>query len=218
MSRRFLPQFTPIHLSLLASVAFALVLASCGGSNRVTISATRELPPDEQKPKLHATERERFRFALPATQPQQETSGPRLAWDVPEGWSESASASSMREVSLIFGENGSGECYVMRAGGSITANVNRWRSQMNLDPLPESAIAELPRRPLFGMQAVAVEMAGDYTGVGAGEAKQDYRLLGVILPVSSTSLFVKMIGPADAVEANRAKFEAFCDSLRVEQS
>ena len=105
----------------------------------------------------------------------------------------------------------------MRAGGSLDANVNRWRGQMGLEPATEAEIAALTTRPLFGIPAYIVDVTGAFKGMGAAEAQADYRLLGLILPVGQTgqSLFVKMIGPQQLVADNESNFHAFCDSLRI---
>lgn len=219
-----------LRLTLLALIA--LVVASCSEPKRMEITQTRELQPTEQKPKLDATDRERFELSmLMAGVPQQDTrpvepsqgttsSGrAALAFDTPEGWTE-AEKTSMRDVNLRFGENDEGECYAMRAGGSLAANVNRWRGQMGLEPATDDELNNLETRNLFGFPAYVVDISGDFKGMGAGEAKTDYRMLGLILPVgnSGQSLFVKMTGPKQLVDDNETKFHEFCDTLRIEQN
>lgn len=198
-----------------------LVLPCCGPSGDVAISRKRVLPEKEQKPRTGVGSEERFRLALSMAgfggqQPQKPRDAqPRLAWDMPEGW-KAVTGSAMRQADLRFGESSEGECYVMRAGGSLADNANRWRQQMGLPPISEEEVAKLPKRPLFGMEAYFVALDGDYTGMGSAGAGKDYRMLGVILPMPDVSLFVKMVGPRADVTANEAKFQAFCDSLRIE--
>jgi hypothetical protein len=193
-----------------------LLLAGCNPAREIAITHSRELPPKEQQPRTGLSSQERFRLPLSMMGFNQRATAaqPALAWDVPAGWT-AVSGSSMRQADLRFGKDNLGECYVMRAGGSLSANVNRWRQQMGLGPLPEQDVAQLPTRPLFGMDAYLVSLDGDYTGMGATGSQQDYRLLGIILPFDDVSLFVKMVGPRDDVAANEASFHAFCDSLRI---
>jgi len=207
------------HLALLLSLA----LTSCGSGNEVVITDTRTLSEDEREPRLDATSEERFRLALtmagfgPQAPPKRRAGQPQLAWDTPPSW-EAVEGNPMRQVDLRFGKQGQGECYVMRAGGSLADNVNRWRRQMGLPSIPDEEIAELPRRKLFGMDAYLVMLDGDYAGVGASESQKGYRMMGVILPFADVSLFVKMIGPKSQVLRNEDEFHAFCDSLRIETS
>lgn len=214
----------------LSAFGLALVLAGCGGPERIEITETRALQPSEQKPKLDAKVEDRFAvakmFAGVPTQdtrpvePSQGRSGAQaqLAWDTPEGWTD-AGRTEMREANLKIGENGEGECYVMRAGGSLEANVNRWRDQMGMAPATAEELSALPTRELFGIPAYVVDLKGDFKGMGETEAMKDYRMLGLILPVGNTgqSLFVKMVGPQQLLGDNESNFYAFCDSLRVEQ-
>jgi hypothetical protein len=124
----------------------------------------------------------------------------------------------MRDISLSFGDGG--ECSVVRAGGSLVDNVNRWRKQMGLEAISETEAAALPTRNLFGGPGVLVELDGSYQAMGASAATPGYRMVGVILAVPSadSAIFVKMVGPRDLVQGNEAAFEAFCDSLRIVNS
>ncbi|MEO0445544.1 MAG: hypothetical protein AAF191_05645 [Verrucomicrobiota bacterium] len=198
----------------------ALLLMGCQRQSALEITEVRKLPEKEQRPKLDGTSTDRFRFSpgVMQVQAQQEPSrgGARLAWDQPKGWQEIASA-GMRQADFRFGAEGKGECYVMRAGGSLSANVNRWREQMGQPPLSEEEIANLPKRSIFGLPSTLVSVEGDYEAVGADEPAVDQRLLGVILavPNSNLSLFVKMVGPSAEVAKEEANFHAFCDSLRI---
>lgn len=179
----------------------------------------REIPEAHREFKLVDSARERFRYqSRPANAAGEQSTGPQLVYTTPEGWTDEG-RSMMRDVNFTFGENGEGECYVARlpgAGGGLTANVNRWRGQMGAAPLSEEEIAALPKKPLFGQPATFLSVDGDFTGMGAGEAKKDYRLLGVILSAeSSGAVFVKMTGPRELVEANAANFDIFVSSLDV---
>ena len=139
-----------------------------------------------------------------------------FTWTTPEGWTRETGR-AMRDLSFKFGEDGEGECYLSRlpgAGGGLLANVNRWRTQMGQDDLSEEQIAELPTRALFGLQGTFVDVTGDFSGMGAAEAKKDYRLLGVILTSEAGAVFVKLTGPATLVAEQEANFDAFCASLQ----
>jgi hypothetical protein len=41
-------------------------------------------------------------------------------------------------------------------------------------------------------------------------------MLGLICPLPERTLFVKLVGPAATVRAERERFEEFCRSLRFE--
>ena len=214
MSFPFSMTYRPLTVVLALSGA---LLISCGKAKPLEISLSRPLTESERKPVLGATSQERFQFAMPGPAMTQASdapaAGPHLEWDVPPGWKETPHP--MRDVSLSFGEGG--ECSVVRAGGTLLDNVNRWRKQMGLPEITAEEAGSLPTRPLLGGKAYATSLDGSYQSMGAAAASPDYRMIGVILPVASenASIFVKMVGPRKLVEENQAAFEAFCDSLRI---
>lgn len=201
------------------ALTLGLLLLGCRPSGgELPITQKRPLPESEQHPRTGASSQDRFRLALRmagfgGAQRNPESSGLKLAWTLPPGWKE-VTGNAMRDVDLRFGKDFAGECYLSRAGGSLAENVNRWRRQMGLKPLPEEEISKLPKRPLLGMEAFQISLDGDFSGMAPAETKKDYRMLGVILPLPDVWLFVKLIGPRAEVAANEANFQAFCDSLR----
>lgn len=201
-------------------LALCLSLPCCGPQGDVEITGKQLLPESGQQPRTGASSEERFRVALEMfgfRRPSGEasTAQPKLVWDTPPGW-KAVHDSSMRQLDFRFGKDAEGECYLMSAGGSLVSNVNRWRQQMGLPPIEEEEVLKLPKRPLAGMDAFQVSIDGDYAGMGGSETKKGYRLLGVIVPKSDVSVFVKMVGPKSTVMENEASFQAFCDSLRIE--
>ena len=168
------------------------------------ITNTRDISGYEAKPKLFAYPQERF-------------GDERLRWETPPGWAQ-AERSQMRPVNLTFGPNKEGECYLsMLPGGAggLLANVNRWRKQMGQPEITEEELAQLPRKGLMGIEGVLVTVDGDYTNVGASEAKPGYRLMGIVAVLGDAGLFVKMVGPKAVVEANAAAFDQFVASLSL---
>lgn len=216
---KYLPAKT--SLTLLPCLFLAVSCSDSGPEGPEIVEM--ELPESHREFKLVDSSRERFRYqARPQASANNSDAassggGPRLVYDVPEGWSE-GEKSMMRDINLSFGENGEGECYVARlpgAGGGLSANVNRWRGQMGAEPLTDEQIAALPQKSLFGQPATYLEVDGDFTGMGAQEAKSDYRLLGLILSSDAGAVFVKMTGPRTLVEANTEKFNQFVGSIDV---
>jgi hypothetical protein len=74
----------PLHFLQLSLIA--LLLASCGKKEVVTITEVRELSPSERKPLLGATSQERFEFAMPGPsvgqgEPQQEAEAPHFDYE-----------------------------------------------------------------------------------------------------------------------------------------
>ena len=145
--------------------------------------------------------------------PMPDNSGlPKLKYTVPAGWEEKA-ASQLRVASLQVSENGkTADVSVIplsgMAGGDF-ANVNRWRGQVGLEPLPETDVQSLAEKVEIASQpAELYDIAGASPGSGDME-----RILAVILHRNDTAWFFKMTGDADLVKKEKPSFISFLKSV-----
>jgi len=135
-----------------------------------------------------------------------------FGYEIPSGWTD-AGAKSMRAVNLAFGTVG--QCYVIELGGDaggLLPNLNRWRGEVGMEPLDEAGLALLERVPLLGTEVHLFEGRGTYQGMG-GPGGGDMQVFGVALIRDTTSLFIKLVAPADEAESERANFVAFLASM-----
>lgn len=144
--------------------------------------------------------------------------GQKILWDAPDGWT-LGPARPMRLVSYQSGASGEIECYITvltGAAGGVTANLNRWRGQLGHGALSAAEIDALTKIDLLGSPTPLLDVSGSFRGDGGG-ARDSYAMLAVAYSAASQSIFVKMIGPADEVQAERENFKAFCNSIRMEE-
>lgn len=135
---------------------------------------------------------------------------PKIQVTAPEGWEPSA-GSSMRVASFaIKGADGTtADVSVIPLpgdSGSVLENVNRWRGQVQLPPLPSAD------EPALGAEMDGVAGTFFVTHMVSGEAVLDGKKAAIstaILKTEGITWFFKMTGEATLVEANREKFEAF---------
>jgi hypothetical protein len=128
-------------------------------------------------------------------------------WSVPAGWVKVAPG-QMQVAKFVVGgtEEKKAEVAVSifpnDTGGTLL-NVNRWRTQMNLEPIDEAelktAVAPLDAKT---PDAVLADL----------ENKSGRRLLGAIVPRGGQWFFYKMLGDAEVVAQQRDKFIAFAKS------
>lgn len=219
-----------------AGVALVLLGAGCagGGEEPGTIDDVREV--DQPSPGLAPVDSaERFGFAGgghgpgdghghadphadPHAAPSAGSGGIDFTWDLPEGWEE-LPPSSMRQANFRVAGSPDAECYLTLlpgGAGGVAANVNRWRSQLGLEPLEPAEVDALPHGDLVGGDALFVDMTGDYRGMGS-EAQPDYRLAGLILEAPSATLFLKMVGPAAVIDREIEHFKELGASFGVRQ-
>ena len=99
-------------------------------------------------------------------------------------------------------------------GGGVRSNLDRWRAQMGGAPLTVEELAALEHVPALGVRAALIEVEGNYRGMN-GETVQGGALLGAVAVLADSTVFVKMIGPLDAVRRETDRFRAFVTSLEV---
>jgi hypothetical protein len=117
----------------------------------------------------------------------------------------------MREAGFRVGQ---AECTLAVAGGALKDNVNRWRGQMGLAPVDDAAISALPHEPFLGREGTFVELEGTWKGMRGAESQAGWKMLGLAATLPATSVFVKMVGPAAVVDAEKERFRAFARSVR----
>jgi hypothetical protein len=210
-------------------LACILLLTACGKPpDRVEITNTAERSEHQPVPRVTATSEERFAYALPKTAPlmragsaQQATGAASpFAYHTPEGWTEVA-PTQFRNPNFLAGRAGEVECYVSVLagnGGGLLVNANRWRGQMGQGPFTEEEFAEQTRTVILDHEAVIVDFEGAFSGMGQAAPKEGYRLIGALVETSDSSVFIKMVGPKDAVEAQKDYFTHFAQTLRFKDS
>ena len=122
------------------------------------------------------------------------------------------------------GDNAGGECgvYFFGAGqgGSIEANLDRWKGQFR-GPDGKPAAAQVARRTVSGLTITTIDTSGEYSGMGgplgSGRGVSGYRLLGAIVEGRGGNVFIKFTGPTRTVAANAQKFQQLLASFRQER-
>ena len=89
--------------------------------------------------------------------------------------------------------------------GGLLANVNRWRSQIGLEPTSEAALAEVLTHfdsPGFHGHMMRLEGASQHTLAAILDEQQ-----------ASQTWFVKASGPREVIDAHEADISAFVRSF-----
>ena len=149
----------------------------------------------------------------------------KLKFSVPAGWVEEERTSSMRvaqyrlpkvagdteDASLVLYYFGQGQ------GGSTSANVERWLSQMKQADGVEAKAKE-EGFEANGLKVTAVDVSGTYVaettpGSGTFHNKPGYRLRGAVVETPKGSYFVKLVGPEKTVAHWNESFESYLRSF-----
>ena len=134
---------------------------------------------------------------------------PDFTYTVPEGWEEFPPESVRKANFRVSDENGSVEIAVTVFPGDVggkLANINRWRSQIGLEPTDLSGMRDVTRPfPISNHNGMLVQLYGP-----------EQSIIGGILSFHRTTWFFKMQGTTGAVVAQAAAMEAFLSSVGIE--
>ena len=198
-----------------ATCLLALLLFACGAEEERTIDQTREVESTAGlSPMISTSDRMGLRPRAPSGHaPAAHAKPPGYAWDLPKGWKQLPPA-RFRDGNFGVGDERV-DCYLSvlsGGGGGVAANLTRWRGQMGLAPMTKEEFSGLQGIPVLGRNGVLIEIDGSFTA--RGEPLEGYRMLGAIVEHDGKVVTVKMVGPADAVGAERDRFLSLVRSLR----
>ena len=130
------------------------------------------------------------------------------SWILPEGWS-AQPASGMRLATIIIPTpSGTLNASITEFGGDLAGNVNRWRGQVGLPPLPEKDV-------LPSLEKVDTSLGQGYIASLTNPSSPEKAMLAAIIPrPSGTSVFIKIIGPINTLKSIATPFRQFTQSLK----
>jgi hypothetical protein len=199
----------------------ALSVAGCGASPEKpaepAASITDASPSSPAAPSSAAESQGVSSHSPTVDQADGKLSLDRLIFTVPEGWERKQPSSNflLAEFNLpkAGGDEADGRLTVSTAGGSIEANLDRWRDQFGRKP--EKASEE--RKTISGLNVSLVDYSGEFDdqrGSFAPATKRSgYRMLAAIIPVEGELHFIKAVGPEATIAAHANRFHQFIVSV-----
>jgi len=154
--------------------------------------------------------------AMPTAMP---TAPETVSWTLPPGWREFP-GEGLRFATVLLedaADDGSRPPLEMRvtplgmAARDPLANVNRWRTQIGLEPIGPEQLGDVSRViQVDGRSVHLVEMVG-----AAGENEPVHQILAAIVPGDERVWFFMVLDHADRVAKHVNAFETFITSVRV---
>jgi hypothetical protein len=154
-----------------------------------------------------------------------------LRWTAPAGW-KNAGPSPMRAATYSIapaqGDQPGAECVVNYFGpgdgGSVEANIERWKNQMHAAD-GKTGAATVATRNVRGIKMTTIDASGAYSGMGgpmatimgAQKIAPGYRLLGAIVEGPGGNVFLKLVGPAKTIATNQKAFEQLLASFQTDK-
>ena len=152
-----------------------------------------------------------------------------LTFTTPEGWRQSAAASSMRVAEFTL-PRAAGDAedailivyYFGGQGGGVDANMQRWIGQMQqANGQPSSASARKESRKVNGLAVTLVDVSGTYVaemspGAATRNNKPHFRLRAGVVETPKGPYFIKLTGPEKTVTKWDRAFDQFVSSFKVQ--
>lgn len=148
-----------------------------------------------------------------------------LQMDTPDSWKSVPPSSSMRAGQWVVGPVVAGQeagevtafFFGPGQGGDAQSNVKRWLASLK-NPDGSPVAGKTSTRTVKGVLITQVEGLGTFSSGMPGQPvtpKENYGLLGGILEGPQGRVFLKLTGPANLVESQRAAFTAALDSVNI---
>lgn len=132
-----------------------------------------------------------------------------ISYTKPKTWTEIAPTSIRKANFVIDNETGKAEISITVFPGDVgglLANVNRWRSQIGLEPLKVDSLGDdLESTVISNHQGYFVKLEGNTQSI-----------LGGILPFHGSTWFIKMQGSILSIDAEETNFKDFLSSIKIE--
>src|SRR5215471_6964430 len=183
----------------------AALLASCEKSSEIKVYRVSKAPLEQAASQQQD--------AMPTN-----TAAPRLpgglaptaqtAVTTPPNW-EAQPLSQMRQASFLAkGDNGAvadiSFVSLGSAAGNVLENVNRWLGQLGQPPITDEKLGEIAQRLHTSLGDVAiVDLAALPDNA---DPARDSRVIAAMVTTANSTLFFKMRGNADLVEAQKGDF------------
>ena len=190
---------------VICSALIGALLTSCEKNSEIKVYRVSKAPLEESAPQQQD--------AVPTN-----TAAPRMPGGLapaadttvvtPPNW-EPQPLSQMRQASfLVKGDNGAvadvSFVSLGSAAGNVLENVNRWLGQLGQPPITDQKLGEIAQRLHTSLGDVTVV---DLAGLpDNADPARDGRIIAAMVTTANATLFFKMRGNADLIEAQKGEF------------
>ncbi|HTM54703.1 MAG TPA: hypothetical protein VL175_11775 [Pirellulales bacterium] len=151
--------------------------------------------------------------------------GGKLAFKVPDAWTEKQPQSAITERELSIPAAGDdktdGRLTMMSAGGGVEANLERWYGQFTQpDGGNSRERAKVSKLKVSGCEVHVVDLSGTFRDqrgpVAPAVERPKYRMLAaIVVTPKAGNYFIKFYGPERTVAENERAFMSMIQSLET---
>ncbi len=139
----------------------------------------------------------------------------------PVTWIEHPPTGTMRAANYtVPGRDGNEAAHIVvfyfgpTQGGTIDDNIQRWRTQFQVDENGDLPEPKIDRFDVDSMPVTLIELAGEWQEMGSVSFTLDQVFLMAIVEAPVGRVFIRFAGQTATVEANREDFMAMIRGLR----
>ncbi len=135
-------------------------------------------------------------------------------WQVPASWQE-VPPTQMLMAKFLAKSSGEAQVEITVSAfpgpaGGMLPNVNRWRGQINLQPIEDAELKELiSSLDVEGGNAMLVDMTG-----GDADSGTETRIIAAVVPKEGRTWFYKLMGDPQVAEREKAAFIEFVKTIK----
>ena len=177
-------------------------------------AGTAQLESGEAKPA------ETAHNASPAEKPSVTTAAVELdaiTLQAPPGWTRKPAGSQFVLAEFILpraeGDDADGRLTISTAGGSVEANIDRWKGQFQQPTASKQDVVDIA-----GLKATIVDLSGDFNDqrgpFAPAERRTGYRMIAAVVPVDGQLHFIKATGPQKTIASHADAIHEFIRSTR----
>lgn len=148
-----------------------------------------------------------------ASLPVETATGPSLTWSAPAAWTLKPPAPMRKATYAVPATGGDAELSITAFPNSVggeTANLNRWRGQVQLPALSEAELSNaVTRLTINGLSVVVADFSNPQAPASAAQ-----HILGAIVPFEGATWFFKLSGKDAAVASVKPAFLEFLQTLK----
>lgn len=140
-----------------------------------------------------------------------------ISFNIPKEWRELPDQQFVDSKYIVPTEKGELELTLTSMGGGIDANIGRWMGQIQNGPGDEPTQGSIE---IDGVSGMLIDCRGKYNSNVATNnsgTKDDWRLVGIGLPVPRRDFFIRLVGPREAVAEFYDPFMKFVRSGDIEK-
>jgi hypothetical protein len=139
----------------------------------------------------------------------------------PAGWQRKLASSSFvaAEFALprVEGDDADGRLTISTAGGSVQANIDRWKGQFG----PQPTATSREGIDVAGLKVTIVDLSGEFNDqrgpFAPGVKRPGYRMVGAVIPAGDQLHFIKATGPEKTIASHEGAIQKFIRSIRQNQ-